>query len=186
MAKKKDEVLDEVVEEAVVDAEEITEDVEESVEEAADEVVEDIEEDAVEAEEQEVEEAEVEEAEVEEADPIEAEPEDIVEESTEVESEAVLEEPTYEEAEDGQLFIPDAVNPVFENGAKLEIASNPIKVFRTSVDPNYSRFIAGTVYIWDAAVSNGRVRITHSAANVGNIDKLLGWVDVKELVAQTH
>ena len=36
--------------------------------------------------------------------------------------------------------------------------------------------ISGTYYLWDSKVSNGRVRITNSASNVGKAGQITGWI----------
>lgn len=43
----------------------------------------------------------------------------------------------------------------------------------------------GTFYIWSSAVTNGRIRITNSAANVGKTGQVTGWVDTSDCAMAT-
>lgn len=75
---------------------------------------------------------------------------------------------------------------------KTEI-KNPIQIgdmfetrfmllYRSSAAPKYCKGIRGRFYIWDDVVVDGRVRITDSKSGIGNLRKMLGWVNLTDIV----
>ncbi len=70
----------------------------------------------------------------------------------------------------------DAGTEITLSGANLYASSGASKAAGTKT---------GMFYIWSSAVSNGRIRITNSAANVGKTGQVTGWVDTSDCTTTT-
>ena len=75
---------------------------------------------------------------------------------------------------------PKDQSKVFKTGSKVELSN--VKLFRnTKPETMCSRLISGTYYIWSDAIVNNRVRITNNPDNIGDINKVTGWVNWAEI-----
>lgn len=82
---------------------------------------------------------------------------------------------------DGELPGCAKDSPAFKlkAGAKVELKNTPVYNSETAVKAVGQR--SGTYYIWSDEVKNGRVRMTNSAARVGERGQVSFWVKVSEL-----
>ena len=62
---------------------------------------------------------------------------------------------------------------VFETGLTL--------LYKSSAAPKHFMSIKGKFYIWDDEVVNGRVRLTDSPTGIGNVNRIIGWVNVTDI-----
>ncbi len=62
------------------------------------------------------------------------------------------------------------------------IDTSLILVYQSSVAKKHFTGIKGQFYIWDSEIVNNRIRITNSLNGVGDISKIIGWVNVKDIV----
>lgn len=54
-------------------------------------------------------------------------------------------------------------------------------MYKSSVALDYFTGIKGVFYIWSSEVVNGRVRLTDSLSGVGNVGRIIGWVNVTDI-----
>lgn len=47
---------------------------------------------------------------------------------------------------------------------------------------NFINYVRGTLFIWDEHICNGRIRVTRCESGAGNLNDLLGWVNVADLL----
>lgn len=47
---------------------------------------------------------------------------------------------------------------------------------------NFMHYVRGTLFIWDEHICNGRIRVTRCESGAGNLNDLLGWVNVADLL----
>lgn len=47
---------------------------------------------------------------------------------------------------------------------------------------NFINYVRGTLFIWDEHICNGRIRVTKCESGAGNLNDLLGWVNVADLL----
>ncbi len=64
-------------------------------------------------------------------------------------------------------------------GTKVTLAG--VKLYSSATATSASATKSGTFYIWNATTSNGRIRITNSAASVGKSGQITGWVNVSDI-----
>ncbi len=64
-------------------------------------------------------------------------------------------------------------------GAKVTLAG--AKLYSSATATSASATKSGTYYVWNATISNGRIRITNSAASVGKPGQITGWVNVSDI-----
>lgn len=69
-------------------------------------------------------------------------------------------------------------------GEKLTLQDEPL--FYTAYDTKPVDTKSGTYYRWDAAVINGKIKITNSAANVGKYGQVTGWIKAPAAAKTTH
>lgn len=63
-------------------------------------------------------------------------------------------------------------------GAKLTLKKVPL--YSSSAAKTKANTKTGTYYVWSAEAVNGKIRITNSAANVGKVKKITGWISVTD------
>lgn len=73
--------------------------------------------------------------------------------------------------------------PVFEvkAGVKVHLKDTPVYNSESAVKPIGTR--TGTYFVWSDEVRNGRVRMTNSAAKVGESGQVSFWADVEDIKA---
>lgn len=54
-------------------------------------------------------------------------------------------------------------------------------LYRSSAAPDHFTGIKGNFYIWNDEVVNGRVRLTDSPSGVGNVGRIVGWVNITDI-----
>ena len=47
---------------------------------------------------------------------------------------------------------------------------------------NFINYVRGTLFIWDEHICNGRIRVTKCESGAGNLNDLLGWLNVADLL----
>ena len=65
-------------------------------------------------------------------------------------------------------------------GKKLTLSKVPL--YASSTSTVKANTLTGTYYLWDAAKTNNRYRITNSTSNVGKSGQVTGWIDSKYVV----
>lgn len=64
-------------------------------------------------------------------------------------------------------------------GQRVQVSNAPL--FANATTATQSGVRSGTFYIWDAAVTNGRVRVTNQANRVGVAGQITGWMRVSDI-----
>lgn len=67
----------------------------------------------------------------------------------------------------------------YKSGSKITLSSTPVYISATAT--KIASHKSGTYYLWDNKVTNGRIRITNSTANVGKSGQVTGWVKVADI-----
>lgn len=57
-------------------------------------------------------------------------------------------------------------------------------LYRSSVAPVPFKSIHGIFYIWDNEIVNNRIRLTNLESDIGNIKKIIGWVNVDDILTK--
>ncbi|MDP4120165.1 MAG: glycoside hydrolase family 25 protein [Bacillota bacterium] len=70
-------------------------------------------------------------------------------------------------------------NATIKAGQKITLSKANLYVSSTAT--NASGTISGTYYLWDATVTNGRIRITNSTSNVGKTNAVTGWITTSNI-----
>ncbi len=65
--------------------------------------------------------------------------------------------------------------------AGTKVTLTKVKLYSTATTATASGTKSGTYYVWNATISNGRIRITNSAASVGKAGQITGWVKVADI-----
>lgn len=69
--------------------------------------------------------------------------------------------------------------PIVKTGDVVEIRL--ALLYRSSAAPDHFTGIKGNFYIWNDEVVNGRVRLTDSPSGVGNVGRIVGWVNITDI-----
>ncbi len=67
----------------------------------------------------------------------------------------------------------------FAAGDKVTLSNTPIYSSSTAKESSGKK--SGTYYIWNKKTTNGRIRITNKAENVGASGQVTGWVNVSDI-----
>lgn len=91
----------------------------------------------------------------------------------------------------GNKSYPDIKNPeetiknnstsTYKNGDLFKLSK--VNFYSTAYKTTTNIIKSGTFYIWDSKVTNNRIRLTNKLENVGNKNKISGWVNICDLVS---
>lgn len=73
----------------------------------------------------------------------------------------------------------DADDQTLEAGQKVVLNKAPL--YASSTTTKVSSYKTGTYYLWDAKVTNGRIRITNKTSNVGKSGQVTGWINTSSI-----
>ncbi len=72
-------------------------------------------------------------------------------------------------------------DPGLTTGQKLTL--NGVKIYISSTAQSDSGTKTGTFYVWSSSAVKDRIRITNKESYVGVVDKVTGWIDLKDALA---
>lgn len=61
------------------------------------------------------------------------------------------------------------------------VTLNNTAIFVSSTTTRVAARKTGTYYLWDAEIINGRIRITNTKSNVGNVSQITGWINADNI-----
>ena len=73
----------------------------------------------------------------------------------------------------------DAPATTYTAGQKVVL--NNVPLYASSTTTKVSSYKTGTYYLWDAKVTNGRIRITNKTSNVGKSGAVTGWINTSSI-----
>ncbi len=75
---------------------------------------------------------------------------------------------------------PIAENQGIKTGDAIDVKF--LRVYKTSIIHTPFRTVSGKFYIWSDEIVSDRVRLALSSTDAGNPEKIIGWVNYKEIM----
>ena len=73
----------------------------------------------------------------------------------------------------------ETTNTKYTAGQKVELNNAPL--YASSTTTKVAGYKTGLYYLWDANITNGRIRITNKTSNVGKTNAITGWINTSSI-----